>query len=187
MATRLLPGPELQCLVGAYVRPCTTDDPPQAQPIPFSEVRRTFSAMRSRGEQVYLHELLTGSEIVLDAPPPPPPPDPSLQARLEKLRARQAAKEYRSMTRNVDCRALQKRGLFGELSQEAAPFRVVLLTSVNFLISVAATFACTFLISNYLFTTPTIPLIIGIVSATLVGLAELYGLAKISAGDDGGL
>uniref|UniRef100_A0A8C4RBT2 Transmembrane protein 199 n=1 Tax=Eptatretus burgeri TaxID=7764 RepID=A0A8C4RBT2_EPTBU len=108
------------------------------------------------GEQVFLHELLTGSEILLDAPPPPPPPNPSLQARLDKLRARQAAKEYRSMTRNVDCRVSCFFTYLLSSPISKGIREVIVLLLVNFLISVAAAFVCSFLISNYLFTTPTI-------------------------------
>jgi len=52
---------------------------------------------------LYFHELLSESEMILPQPKYPPR-DPVLEARCQKLRARQEEMEYQKMTSNVDGR-----------------------------------------------------------------------------------
>ncbi|KAM9525767.1 transmembrane protein 199 isoform 2-T2 [Guaruba guarouba] len=68
--------------------------------VPFSLLRSLHAALRDAGSPLRLHELLEGSELHLPEPPVPPR-NPELEARLERIKARLANREYRRMTRDV--------------------------------------------------------------------------------------
>lgn len=52
-------------------------------------------------EKIYLHELLEEADIKLPTPKVTPR-NPELEARIQKLRAQQNAREYEAMTKSVD-------------------------------------------------------------------------------------
>ncbi|XP_015277337.1 PREDICTED: transmembrane protein 199 [Gekko japonicus] len=145
--------------------------------LPFALVRRLHQALRDTGSQVYLHELLEGSEIFLPEVKRPPR-NPELVARLETLKAKLANEEYKRMTRNVNSQELNRYGTLADLGRQVRSTKAVVVTIFNFLVTVGATFACTYLGSQYIFTE---------MAAVMVGLAELYVMVRTLEGELGEL
>jgi len=95
-----------------------------------------------------LHELLTGSEVYVE-PLRLPEKSPELLARLKKLKAEQDKAEYDRMVSNVDRKWNQSDGM--QLGEEVRSGSKQLATIINFLLSIAATFAFGFIASQYAF------------------------------------
>ncbi|NXE52141.1 TM199 protein, partial [Casuarius casuarius] len=140
------------------------------------------------GSPLYLHELLEGSEIALPEVPVPPR-NPELVARLERIKARLANEEYRRMTRNVTGQQL----LAFPKNHCLSPFstvrsvKAVVITILNFIVTVAAAFACTYLGSQYVFAETAARILSAVIVASVVGLAELYVMVRTLEGDLGKL
>ncbi|NXL50557.1 TM199 protein, partial [Podilymbus podiceps] len=134
---------------------------------------------------LYLHELLEGCEIDLPEVPVPPR-NPELVARLERIKAKLANEEYRRMTRNITG---QVRGQLRRLS----PFppvhsvKAIVITVFNFIVTVAAAFACTYLGSQYVFAETAARVLSAVIVASVVGLAELYVMVRTLEGELGKL
>ncbi|KAM8977057.1 vacuolar ATPase assembly protein VMA12 [Pelodytes ibericus] len=151
--------------------------------IPFSVVREVHEILRAKDSPLYLHELLEGSEIYLPALELPKR-NPELVARLEKIKAKLANEEYKRITKNVSCQA-NKHGTLADLSQQVRPVKTMVITVFNFLVTVAAAFACTYIGSQYLFTEAPARILSSVVVSSLVGLAELYVLVRTMEGQLG--
>ncbi|KAJ7309019.1 hypothetical protein JRQ81_008305 [Phrynocephalus forsythii] len=119
--------------------------------LPFALIRRLHRALREAGSEVYLHELLEGSEIFLPEVKKPPK-NPELAARLEKIKARLANEEYKQMTRNVTCQELNRYGTLADFGRQVRSTKALMVNIFNFIITVGATFLCTYLGSQYVFT-----------------------------------
>eukprot|EP00123_Amoebidium_parasiticum_P005612 comp16767_c0_seq1/m.15113 comp16767_c0_seq1/g.15113 ORF comp16767_c0_seq1/g.15113 comp16767_c0_seq1/m.15113 type:complete len:253 (-) comp16767_c0_seq1:50-808(-) len=79
-----------------------TGEPEKDAAVEYTLVRDAWKTLREKGKtQLYLHELLQGTGIY-EEPYVPPPRNPELVARLEKLQAELAEKEYKRVTANVD-------------------------------------------------------------------------------------
>ncbi|KAK4812118.1 hypothetical protein QYF61_000959 [Mycteria americana] len=143
--------------------------------VPFSLLRRLHAALREAGSPLYLHELLEGSEIDLPEVPVPPrvgegraraagdggcprpsqrlcpslPQNPELVARLERIKAKLANEEYRRMTRNITGQEVN--GTLAEFGRQVRSVKAVVITIFNFIVTVVAAFACTYLGSQYVF------------------------------------
>lgn len=63
--------------------------------------------------------------------------------------------------------------------------KAAVVTVLNFLVTVAATFACSYLGSQYLFTETAARVISAVIAASVVGLAELYVLVRTMEGELG--
>ncbi|XP_028563821.2 vacuolar ATPase assembly protein VMA12 isoform X1 [Podarcis muralis] len=85
--------------------------------VSFHFVRKLHRALREAGSQVYLHELLEGSEIFLPEEKKPPR-NPELVARLEKIKAQLANEEYKKITRNINCQELNRYGTLADLGRQ---------------------------------------------------------------------
>ncbi|XP_075374491.1 vacuolar ATPase assembly protein VMA12 isoform X1 [Mycteria americana] len=116
--------------------------------VPFSLLRRLHAALREAGSPLYLHELLEGSEIDLPEVPVPPR-NPELVARLERIKAKLANEEYRRMTRNITGQEVN--GTLAEFGRQVRSVKAVVITIFNFIVTVVAAFACTYLGSQYVF------------------------------------
>ncbi|NWI62915.1 TM199 protein, partial [Todus mexicanus] len=157
----------------------------QGSLVPFGLLRRLHAALREAGSPLYLHQLLEGSEIHLP-PVPVPPRNPELVARLERIKAQLANEEYRRMTRNIT----------GQPYLKAAPplpfsavrsVKAVFITIFNFIVTVVAAFACTYLGSQYVFVETAPRVLSAVIVASVVGLAELYVMVRTIEGDLGKL
>ncbi|NXF34390.1 TM199 protein, partial [Nyctibius bracteatus] len=158
--------------------------------VPFSLLRRLHAALRDAGSPLHLHELLEGCEIHFPEVPVPPR-NPELVARLERIKAKLANEEYQRMTRNITG---QVRGLLHCLLAGFTPtkrglrsVRAVVITVFNFIVTVVATFACTYLGSQYIFMETAARVLSAVIVASVVGLAELYVMVRTLEGDLGKL
>lgn len=125
----------------------------------------------------YLHELLKGCEIVLPEPEVLPR-SPELEARCQRLRREQEVKAYRSMTKNVDAgRVFEPED---SISYQLKQINKQLIAVLQFIFSVAAGFAFGFIgveliIGDLDFG---FRLLLGVMCALIIALAEIYFLAK---------
>uniref|UniRef100_A0A3Q0T2J3 Transmembrane protein 199 n=1 Tax=Amphilophus citrinellus TaxID=61819 RepID=A0A3Q0T2J3_AMPCI len=131
----------------------------------------------------YLHELLEDSSLHLPEIVKPPR-NPELVARLEKIKAKLANEEYKRITRNVNTQEINRNGTLSDFGRQRS-VKAVVVTVFNFLVTVVAAFACSYMGSQYLFTETTARVISAVIAASVVGLAELYVLVRTMEGDLG--
>ncbi|CAG2068148.1 unnamed protein product [Timema podura] len=123
------------------------------------------------------HELLVGCELRLPQPPVTPR-SPELEARIQRLRHEQDARDYRAMTKNVD--SVRIREPEDTLAYQMKQINRQLIAVGQFVVSVAAGFAFGFLgveliVGNLDFG---FRLLLGVMCALVIALAEIYFLAK---------
>ncbi|NXG04141.1 TM199 protein, partial [Sakesphorus luctuosus] len=152
--------------------------------VPFSLLRRLHGALRDAGSPLHLHELLEGCEIHLPELPVPPR-NPELVARLERIKAKLAHEEYQRMTRNIT--GQETNGPLAEFGRQVRSVKAVVITIFNFIVTVVASFACTYLGSQYIFTEMAARVLSAVIVASVVGLAELYVMVRTLEGDLGKL
>ncbi|XP_033027486.1 transmembrane protein 199 [Lacerta agilis] len=193
MATSLKAGPALRGLLRgseeqrlpeelrAELEAALAEEEPR---LSFHLVRKLHRALREAGSQVYLHELLEGSEIFLPEEKKPPR-NPELVARLEKIKAKLANEEYKKITRNINCQELNRYGTLADLGRQVRSTKALVVAVVNFLVTVGATFACTYLGSQYIFVEMAPRVLSAVVVASIVGLAELYVMVRNLEGELG--
>nr|XP_020659198.1 transmembrane protein 199 [Pogona vitticeps] len=178
---RLLSGSELPEELRGELEAALAESDPR---LPFALVRRLHRALREAGSEMYLHELLEGSEIFLPEVKKPPR-NPELVARLEKIKARLANEEYKQITRNITCQELNRYGTLADLGRQVRSTKALLVNIINFIITVGATFVCTYLGSQYVFTEMAARILSAVIVASVVGLAELYVMVRALEGDLG--
>ncbi|XP_051848300.1 transmembrane protein 199 [Antechinus flavipes] len=154
--------------------------------VPFHLLRELRVHLREQDPPLFLHELLEGSEIYLPEVVRPPR-NPELVARLERIKAQLANEEYKRITRNVSCQALRQEGNLADFGRQVRSVKAVIITIFNFIVTVAAAFACTFLGSQYIFSELTARVLAAVIVASVVGLAELYIMVRAMEGEFGEL
>ncbi|XP_053417280.1 transmembrane protein 199-like [Nycticebus coucang] len=154
--------------------------------ISFRLIRDLHQHLRERDSTVYLHELLEGSEIYLPEVVKPPQ-NPELIARLEKIKIQLANEEYKRITRNVTCQDSRHDGSLSDLGKQVRSVKALVVTIFNFIVTVAAAFACTYLGSQYIFTEMASRVLAALILASVVGLAELYVMVRAMEGELGEL
>ncbi|ROK28212.1 Transmembrane protein 199 [Anabarilius grahami] len=152
--------------------------------IPFKTARKLHKLLEENGHPVYLHELFEDSALHLPEVVKPPR-NPQLVARLEKIKAKLANEEYKRITRNVNPQEMKHHGTLADFGREVRSVKAVVVTVFNFLVTVVAAFACSYLGSQYIFTETTARVIAAVIAASVVGLAELYVLVRTMEGDLG--
>ncbi|KAJ8280780.1 hypothetical protein GJAV_G00058900 [Gymnothorax javanicus] len=150
----------------------------------FRTARRLQKYLQKSGYPVYLHELLEDSTLYLP-PVEKPPRNPQLVARLERIKAKLANEEYRRITRNVNTQEMNRHGTLADFGRQVRSVKATVVTIFNFLVTVAAAFACSYIGSQYLFTEVTARVISAVIVASVVGLAELYILVRTMEGELG--
>ncbi|XP_077296218.1 vacuolar ATPase assembly protein VMA12 [Arctopsyche grandis] len=132
---------------------------------------------RNDGDTIYLHELFEGSDIIM--------PEnetikrnPVLEARCVKLRRDQMNRDYRSMTKNVD--NVRVKHPEETISYQIKNLNKQLVAVGQFIISLGAGFLFGFLgvelmIGHLDFG---FRLLLGVMCALVIALAEIYFLAK---------
>ncbi|XP_073421806.1 transmembrane protein 199 [Dendrobates tinctorius] len=153
--------------------------------VSFRVLRELHSLLRERGSSIYLHELLEGSEIHLPEVKLPER-NPELVARLEKIKAKLANEEYKRITKNVTFQSNQQ-GTLADLGRQVRPLKTIIITIFNFLVTIVAAFACTYIGTQYVFTESAARVLSSVIVASLVGLAELYVLVRTMEGQLGEL
>ncbi|XP_043666828.1 transmembrane protein 199 [Vespula pensylvanica] len=127
-------------------------------------------------EKVYLHEILEGVDVILPTPKITPR-NPELEARIQKLTAQQNAREYKAMTKSVD--STRKDLPEDTLAYQMKQINKQLIAVAQFIFSVLAGFAFGFvgvelIVGNLDFG---FRLLLGIICALVIALAEIYFLA----------
>ncbi|XP_076284023.1 vacuolar ATPase assembly protein VMA12 [Lasioglossum baleicum] len=138
---------------------------------------------KTRKDKVYLHELLEGTDIRLPTPKVIPR-NPELEARIKKLKAQQDAKEYQAMTKNVD--STRKHLPEDTISYQMKQINKQLIAVAQFIFSVLAGFAFGFIGVELIVGSLDFGfrLLLGIICALIIALAEIYFLA-IKLNEDG--
>ncbi|XP_044256818.1 transmembrane protein 199 [Tribolium madens] len=128
-------------------------------------------------DKKYLHALLEGSEIVLPKNSEIPR-NAELEKRCERLRASQQNKAYNNMTKNVD--NIRRKHPEDTISYQMKQMNRHLIAIGQFIISVLAGFAFGFIGLELLLGSLDFGfrLLLGIICALTIALAELYFLAK---------
>ncbi|KAM6988642.1 transmembrane protein 199 [Tautogolabrus adspersus] len=150
----------------------------------FSTARQLKKYLQDKGHPFYLHEF-SGRRLTRPAEVVKPPRNPVLVARLEKIKAKLANEEYNRITRNVNAQELSRSGTLADIGLQVRSAKAVVLTVFNFLVTVVAAFACSYMGSQYLFTDTTARVISAVIAASVVGLAELYVLVRTMEGELG--
>ncbi|KAM8769645.1 transmembrane protein 199 [Acanthopagrus schlegelii] len=150
----------------------------------FSTARKLQKYLQGNGQPFYLHELLEDSSLYLPEVVKPPR-NPQLVARLEKIKAKLANEEYNRITRNVNSQEINRNGTLADFGKEVRSVKAVVVTIFNFLVTVVAAFACSYMGSQYLFTDTAARVISAVIAASVVGLAELYVLVRTMEGELG--
>ncbi|XP_030916480.1 transmembrane protein 199 [Geospiza fortis] len=113
------------------------------------------------------------------------PQNPELVARLERIKAKLAHEEYQRMTRNITGQEMN--GPLAEFGRQVRSVKAVVITIFNFIVTVVAAFACTYLGSQYVFAETAARVLSAVIVASVVGLAELYVMVRTLEGDLGKL
>ncbi|XP_078366719.1 vacuolar ATPase assembly protein VMA12-like [Oculina patagonica] len=150
-------------------------------PIPFKLVKQLWECLREKqatdsSSKMHLHELLIGSEVFVE-PLKQPEKSPELIARLKKLKAEQERSEYDKMVSNVDRKWHQSDGM--QFGQEVRSGSKQLASVINFLLSIVGTFAFGYIASQYAIPSIAMRVILGILLAFVVAIAELYFMARV--------
>ncbi|XP_018578864.1 transmembrane protein 199 [Anoplophora glabripennis] len=131
----------------------------------------------NKDDKIYLHELIEGSHIILPKNQEIPRNE-ELEKRCQRLKAQQENKSYHRMTKNVDS---TKR----KLPEDSFGYHVKqmnrhLVAIFQFIVSVAAGFAFGFIGVELIIGSLDFGfrLLLGIICALTIALAELYFLAK---------
>lgn len=157
---------------------------PEPTTLSFNTARQLKKYLQDKGHPFYLHELLEDSSLHLPEVVKPPR-NPELVARLEKIKAKLANEEYNRITRNVNTQEINRSGALADFGLQVRSAKAVVVTVFNFLVTVIATFACSYMGSQYLFTDTAARVISAVIAASVVGLAELYVLVRTMEGELG--
>ncbi|KAG5673903.1 hypothetical protein PVAND_003904 [Polypedilum vanderplanki] len=132
------------------------------------------------GEEIFLCDILEKSSAVLELPKNEiVERNPELEERIQRLKAEQANREYNSMTRNVDSRR-KNHDPKDSIGYQIKQINRQLIAVAQFVFSVISGFAFGFLgiqliVGNLDFG---FRLLLGIICALIIALAEIYFLAK---------
>ncbi|KAI8044936.1 transmembrane protein 199 [Drosophila gunungcola] len=126
---------------------------------------------------VFLHQLIESCELILPENEMMPR-NPELEARCERLRAEQHNRDYLKMTKNVD--AGLKHYPEDTISYQIKSLNKQIIAVVQFIFSVAAGFTFGFFGVNLM--VGPLPfgfrILLGVIVALIIALAEMYFLAK---------
>uniref|UniRef100_A0AAV2J5U1 Transmembrane protein 199 n=1 Tax=Knipowitschia caucasica TaxID=637954 RepID=A0AAV2J5U1_KNICA len=150
----------------------------------FKTARKLKKCLQDNDHPYYLHQFLEESSLHLPEVVKPPR-NPELVARLEKIKAKLANEEYNRITRNVNAQEMSRSGGLADLGRDVRSVKAAVVTVFNFLVTVIATFACSYMGSQYLFAETTSRVIAAVIAASVVGLAELYVLVRTMEGELG--
>ncbi|XP_034722648.1 transmembrane protein 199 [Etheostoma cragini] len=156
---------------------------PQAT-LSFRTARTLKKYLQDNGHPFYLHELLEDSSLYLPEVVKPPR-NPELVKRLERIKAKLANEEYNRITRNVNTQKINRNETLADFGRQVRSVKAVVATIFNFLVTVVAAFACSYMASQYLFTDTAARVISSVIAASVVGLAELYVLVRTMEGELG--
>ncbi|XP_065063655.1 transmembrane protein 199-like [Rhopilema esculentum] len=142
----------------------------------YKHVSQLFSQLQKQkpSKYKYFHEFLEGSGIY-EEPVKEPGKSPELLARLERLKAEQEEKKYRSMVKNV---TQKKRNLGEEFGAEVRTTSQQLTSVMNYIITILGCAFFAYYASEYAWNEIGMRILFSVIVGTVVALAELYFLAK---------
>ncbi|XP_010216743.1 PREDICTED: transmembrane protein 199 [Tinamus guttatus] len=82
---------------------------------------------------------------------------------------------------------LNRYGTLADFGRQVRSVKAVVIAILNFFVTVAASFACTYLGSQYIFAETAGRVLSAVIVASVVGLAELYVMVRTLEGDLGKL
>jgi len=136
---------------------------------------------------MHFHELIRHCEMILPEPKFPPR-NPELEARIQRLKAEQANREYKRMTENVDGRqGLAKQALDEPIGKQIKELNNYLIPILQFVISTVCAFAFGYM-APYFFrgiTDSGSRLLSGIIFGFIVAVADLYFVVKFMLESEG--
>jgi len=141
-----------------------------------NELRESYQEQKS-ADSLHFHQLISKCELILPEPKMAPR-NPDLEARIKRLKAQQERKDYEKMTDNVD--PWRKVELVDRIdkpiSKQLEEINRYLLLVFQFVLSMASAFAFGYLAPFYFYGTVAVGprLLYGIISAFVVGMADLY-------------
>ncbi|PSN53327.1 hypothetical protein C0J52_04103 [Blattella germanica] len=129
------------------------------------------------GQMNTFHDLMIGCDIKLPQPIVEPR-SPELEARIQRLKAEQATRDYKAMTKNVDTARTHEPE--DTIAYQLKQINKQLIAVAQFIFSVLAGFAFGFigielLVGNLDFG---FRLLLGVMFSLIIALAEIYFLAK---------
>ncbi|EDW43163.1 transmembrane protein 199 [Drosophila sechellia] len=139
---------------------------------------KTLAELRRQDHcQVFLHQLIETCDLLLPENEMKPR-NPELEARCQRLRAEQQNRDYLKMTKNVD--AGLKHYPEDTISYQIKSLNKQIIAVVQFIFSVAAGFTFGFFGVNLM--VGPLPfgfrILLGVIVALIIALAEMYFLAK---------
>ncbi|XP_039496128.1 transmembrane protein 199 [Drosophila santomea] len=139
---------------------------------------KTLAELRRQDHcQVFLHQLIESCDLLLPENEMKPR-NPELEARCQRLRAEQHNRDYLKMTKNVD--AGLKHYPEDTISYQIKSLNKQIIAVVQFIFSVAAGFTFGFFGVNLM--VGPLPfgfrILLGVIVALIIALAEMYFLAK---------
>ncbi|XP_041349219.1 transmembrane protein 199-like [Gigantopelta aegis] len=152
-------------------------DKNEKKTIPFRLVKIIHQKLNETGnKKIYLHTIVEDSDLHLSSVIFPPR-NPELEARIQKLKAQQANREYREMTKNVD-RMAQDTPL--NFQKDIKEVNRQLVSVFNFLVTVGGAFVFGYKATEYA-TGPNafaLQMMVGLVFGTVVFFADLWFLVR---------
>ncbi|KAH8267181.1 hypothetical protein KR026_001974 [Drosophila bipectinata] len=141
-------------------------------------LKDTLDELRKREvSEVFLHELIETCDLILPENEFKPR-NPDLEARCQRLREEQHNREYQKMTKNVD--AGLKNYPEDTVAYQLKSLNKQIIAVVQFIFSVAAGFTFGFFGVNLM--VGPLPfgfrILLGVIVALIIALAEMYFLAK---------
>lgn len=129
-----------------------------------------------------LHELVAEADIVLPQPEVLPR-NPELEKRVQRLRVQQMERDYRTMTKNVD--SVRFNHPEDTIAYQMKQINRQLIAVIQFLVSVGAGFTFGFIGVELIVGELDFGfrLLLGVMCALVIALAEIYFLAKKLADD----
>ncbi|VDP49092.1 unnamed protein product [Soboliphyme baturini] len=128
----------------------------------------------------HMHEQLMDCEILLPQPEVPRR-NPELEARVQRLKRELAERQYRDMTRDIDCKTETDPFALRSLGQELKTIDRQLISIFNMVFTVVGVFVFFYHCSKYLFNSENTfvgRLLFGTVAASIVFVADMYFLIK---------
>ncbi|XP_038058669.1 transmembrane protein 199-like [Patiria miniata] len=168
---------EFQNELRGYAKLRNKENPEETPSIPFSTIRKLHKYLESDGKPgMYLHQLMEGSEVFFP-PLPQPKRNPELVARLERLRAEQANREYQQMTKSVS-NNIAGNSPIGNVGQELKSVQGQLMNVFNVFLTIVGAFVFGFMAMYYAGQSLTARVLCGLAVALVVATADLYFLIK---------
>ncbi|UJR37568.1 hypothetical protein I4U23_030269 [Adineta vaga] len=136
-------------------------------------------AYKLSDKEKYLHEILTDCDLFVPTYVEPER-NPELDARIERLKAEQANREYDAMTKNVSCNQLYTKVSTESFMPDMKSVQGQLITVANVFLTIGGAFVFGYKVVEYSIGIKNFVLQIscGLFCAFIVAIADLYFLFK---------